>query len=169
MVIKYHGSHQVLRNIHQSSYLLFEVPRNTYLHNLLPDKTAALFDLFFLLVSTYQPPKSTWFSDEMNSLIIWLLVSLVQNVTSHPAGCQSRSSGGAVYLITNSQSNSVVSLRMQSNGMLSAGSSTSTGGAGSNGIIGSTNQPAVPDALFSQSALTVAGNVCNLQRTELEI
>ena len=78
-----------------------------------------------------------------------------------PRGCQkqSRASGQALYLISNEATNSVVALRIGADGRLSAGASTKTGGSGANGIDGSTNQPAAPDALFSQSALTVAGKV----------
>ncbi|KAH8586539.1 hypothetical protein B0O99DRAFT_585764 [Bisporella sp. PMI_857] len=88
-----------------------------------------------------------------------VIAALVPQVKSHPA--QSHWTGraaGAVYLITNSQSNSVVSLAIKQNGMLSDGSSTSTGSAGSNSIDESTNQAAAPDSLVSQSSLTVVGN-----------
>ena len=68
--------------------------------------------------------------------------------------------GKAIYLISNDQSNNVVALPIDAtSGMVSAGTCTATGGAGSNSIDGSTNQPAAPDALISQSALTLAGNV----------
>lgn len=65
----------------------------------------------------------------------------------------------AAYLITNEDANSVVSLSIDANGMLSGGSSFETGGAGSVSIDGSTNSPALSDPLVSQSALTVAGRV----------
>ncbi|KAI1869556.1 hypothetical protein JX265_006646 [Neoarthrinium moseri] len=70
----------------------------------------------------------------------------------------SQSPANALYFLTNEAQNAVAALKINSDGTLSAGSCTGTGGAGSNGIDGSTGQPAVPDALFSQSALTVAGN-----------
>lgn len=93
------------------------------------------------------------------------VAALATGITSHPvkSACQSSLSQGAIYLLTNTQSNSVVSLRIDADGKLSSGSSTSTGGSGSNSIDGTTNQPAAPDALVSQSALTVAKGVCNLQ------
>jgi hypothetical protein len=62
-------------------------------------------------------------------------------------------------LITNDQSNSVVALPVGSDGTLSKGTLTPTGGEGSNTIDGATNQPAAPDALVAQSSLTRVGNV----------
>ena len=44
-------------------------------------------------------------------------------------------------------------------GKLSQGTITPTGGQGSNSIDGTTNKPAAPDALIGQSALTIAGQV----------
>lgn len=67
--------------------------------------------------------------------------------------------GKAVYFITNAQENSVVALPIGNDGMLSKGTSTKTGGAGSIAINGANMQPGVPDALVGQSALTVVGNV----------
>ncbi|KKY34274.1 putative 3-carboxymuconate cyclase [Diaporthe ampelina] len=68
--------------------------------------------------------------------------------------------GKAVYMLSNQASNSVIAVPIAEDGSLDeAGvSSINTGGSGANGVDGSTNQPAVPDALFSQSALAVAGN-----------
>ncbi|KAG9769104.1 hypothetical protein KCU88_g6978, partial [Aureobasidium melanogenum] len=65
----------------------------------------------------------------------------------------------AVYLLTNEADNAVVALPVAADGTLSLGKVTGTGGAGANSIGGTTNQPAAPDALIGQSALTVAGNV----------
>jgi hypothetical protein len=67
--------------------------------------------------------------------------------------------GKAVYFITNDAENAVVALPIGKDGMLSAGTVTKTGGAGSNSIDGMTMMAAVPDALVGQSALTVVGNV----------
>ncbi|OQU96621.1 hypothetical protein CLAIMM_02674 [Cladophialophora immunda] len=64
----------------------------------------------------------------------------------------------AIYFITNDASNSVAAVPVASNGMLSEGTLTPTGGDGGNSISGTTNEPAAPDALISQSALTIAGN-----------
>lgn len=66
----------------------------------------------------------------------------------------------AVYFMTNeAPDNFVVALRVASDGTLSDGSLTSTGGAGASGIDGATGAPAAPDALFSQGSVKVAGNV----------
>ncbi|KAM0328521.1 hypothetical protein ACHAQA_004928 [Verticillium albo-atrum] len=67
-------------------------------------------------------------------------------------------SGRAIYLLSNEAENSVVALPVGSDGMLSEGTSASTSGAGANSVDGSTGEPAAPDALVSQSALTIAGN-----------
>ncbi|KAJ4556003.1 hypothetical protein HRR78_001661 [Exophiala dermatitidis] len=64
----------------------------------------------------------------------------------------------AVYLLTNEANNAVVALPVGADGTLSLGKVTGTGGAGANSIDGTSNQPAAPDALIGQSALTVAGN-----------
>lgn len=66
----------------------------------------------------------------------------------------------AIYMLTNDATgNSVVALKVAADGTLSDGSITSTGGQGASGVDGSTNQTAAPDALFSQSALKVEGNM----------
>ncbi|KIY00244.1 uncharacterized protein Z520_03929 [Fonsecaea multimorphosa CBS 102226] len=70
----------------------------------------------------------------------------------HPEGAR------AIYFITNDASNSVAAVPVASNGLLSEGSLTPTGGEGGNSISGATNQPAAPDALISQSSVTIAGN-----------
>jgi hypothetical protein len=67
--------------------------------------------------------------------------------------------GKAVYFITNGAENSVVALPIGRDGMLSKGTVTKTGGAGSVAIDGATKQPAMTDALLAQSSLTVVGNV----------
>lgn len=85
-------------------------------------------------------------------------------------GVASRCPGGnagsavekALYFITNDEANAVVALRVGPDGLLSPGSVTPTNGAGSVAL-DSKNQPATPDALVSQSALTVAGNVSLIQ------
>jgi hypothetical protein len=63
----------------------------------------------------------------------------------------------AVYFITNAAKNSVVALKVNTDGTLSDGSITSTGGAGKSGI--EDGAPAAPDALFSQGAVKTAGSV----------
>jgi len=67
--------------------------------------------------------------------------------------------GKAVYFLTNDKENAVVALPIGKDGMLSKGTVTKTGGAGSIAINGATGQPGVPDALVGQSALTVVGTV----------
>lgn len=62
-------------------------------------------------------------------------------------------------MITNDASNAVVALPIAADGTLSTGSLTPTKGNGSNSIDSSTNKPAAPDALVSQSSLAIAGNV----------
>ncbi|KAK2032527.1 hypothetical protein LX32DRAFT_661189 [Colletotrichum zoysiae] len=66
--------------------------------------------------------------------------------------------GKTIYTITNDAVNSVVALPISQSGLLAGGSSIKTGGAGSNFFDSATNGPAAPDALASQSALTIAGN-----------
>ncbi|OBT75017.1 hypothetical protein VF21_06325 [Pseudogymnoascus sp. 05NY08] len=63
----------------------------------------------------------------------------------------------AIYFLTNNAQNAVVALPVGCDGTLSHGSVTGTGGKGSNSIDKNTNLPAGPDALSSQSALTVSG------------
>lgn len=82
-----------------------------------------------------------------------LLASLVVQVSARPA----EKNTGAVYLITNEQYNAVLALPIQKNGQLAPGRLTLTSGSGANGLVGSNNQAAAPDALFSQSSLTVSG------------
>ncbi|KAH6655283.1 hypothetical protein BKA67DRAFT_690102 [Truncatella angustata] len=61
--------------------------------------------------------------------------------------------------MTNEQDNSIIALPVQIDGTVSdcGASSTPTDGSGSSGML-ATNETAAPDALFSQSALTTAGN-----------
>jgi hypothetical protein len=63
----------------------------------------------------------------------------------------------AVYFISNAARNSIVALNVAADGTLSNGTITFTGGAGMQGI--ENGAPAAPDALFSQGAVKVAGNV----------
>ncbi len=68
----------------------------------------------------------------------------------------------AIYFMSNDQENTIVALPVTGEGLLAEGTFTSTGGSGANGIDGETMEPAVPDALFSQGAITIAGDVSNL-------
>ncbi|KAF5012738.1 hypothetical protein FDECE_1231 [Fusarium decemcellulare] len=65
--------------------------------------------------------------------------------------------GKAIYLLTNDEANGVVALPIGKDGTLSKGRVTMTGGAGSVAV-DADGKPATPDALISQSALTIAGN-----------
>ncbi|KAK3298935.1 uncharacterized protein B0H64DRAFT_386669 [Chaetomium fimeti] len=71
--------------------------------------------------------------------------------------CPASPTGQAIYILTNDESNSVVALPIGPDGKLSAGTITATDGAGSIAL-NAENQPATPDALVSQSALTMVGN-----------
>ncbi|KIX02061.1 uncharacterized protein Z518_08000 [Rhinocladiella mackenziei CBS 650.93] len=76
-----------------------------------------------------------------------------------PSGPPGHTTGPkAIYFIANDPVNSVVALPVASDGTLSMGTLTPTEGTGSNSINGDTNEPAAPDALISQSSLTIAGN-----------
>ncbi|XP_014551659.1 hypothetical protein COCVIDRAFT_30821 [Bipolaris victoriae FI3] len=65
--------------------------------------------------------------------------------------------GKAVYLITNEAENAVIALPIGADGRLSAGKMAKTGGTGS-AAVNAEGKPEGPDALASQSSLTVAGN-----------
>ncbi|KAL5345023.1 hypothetical protein ACLOAV_009976 [Pseudogymnoascus australis] len=65
--------------------------------------------------------------------------------------------GKAIYFLTNDQANGVVAIPIGADGTLSQGTVTGTGGCGSVAL-NSNNQPATPDALVSQSALTLVGD-----------
>ena len=94
-----------------------------------------------------------------NTLLLPLVLSLVPYVSSTPTGkgCSTGKVGSAVYIQTNEEKNSVVALPIGSDGRLSMGTVTATGGAGSVAL-GGNGMPVAADTLFSQSSLTVAGN-----------
>ena len=95
------------------------------------------------------------------ALLLWLTPGVICDASSKLAERQMNQTatvGKAVYLITNEQTNAVVALRVGPDGKLSPGTVTPTGGAGSVAL-NSQGEPAITDALVSQSALTVAGNV----------
>lgn len=91
--------------------------------------------------------------------LLWLAQVLPGPAVTVVTASSTPSTARAIYIITNDAANAVVAVPVAANGMLSGGTCTATGGAGSNSINGATNEPAAPDALVSQSALTVAGNV----------
>ncbi|SPO01732.1 uncharacterized protein DNG_04405 [Cephalotrichum gorgonifer] len=82
------------------------------------------------------------------------LLALAPEVSSSP--CNPKPQEKAVYFITNEEVNAVAALPIGPDGKLSKGTVTETGGAGSFGL-NSTLLPATPDALISQSAITVSG------------
>ncbi|KFZ16737.1 hypothetical protein V502_04935 [Pseudogymnoascus sp. VKM F-4520 (FW-2644)] len=65
--------------------------------------------------------------------------------------------GNAIYFLTNDQANGVVAIPIGAGSTLSQGTVTGTGGCGFVGL-NSNSQPATPDALVSQSALTLVVN-----------
>ncbi|KAG4286010.1 hypothetical protein FPRO06_07270 [Fusarium proliferatum] len=89
------------------------------------------------------------------------LLWLAQEATSHPAckpGMNSNAmTGKAIYILTNEKANGVLAIPIGQDGTLSKGKVTMTGGAGSVAV-DAEGKPATPDALISQSALTIAGN-----------
>jgi len=101
--------------------------------------------------------------------LLLLLASLTTRVTSLPtiSACQQTAAKGALYLISNTKSNSVVSLRINNDGTISSGNSISTGGVGANAVEGAAMKAAAPDALVSQSALTVANDVSDKAATTM--
>ncbi|KAI2616881.1 hypothetical protein GGR54DRAFT_609236 [Hypoxylon sp. NC1633] len=97
-----------------------------------------------------------------NILAVLLLAEGIAGhaIKRHQAPSDCEATGKAVYFLTNDAVNSVVALLINGDGSLSKNKVTVTpsGGNGSNTINGATMQPAAPDALVSQSALTIAGN-----------
>jgi hypothetical protein len=97
------------------------------------------------------------------SFLIFSLLILLSPISAFPsARLNNRAAAGtpqAVYFLTNDACNSVVALKVNCDGTLSDGSITSTGGAGGNGFDAANNKSSAPDALFSQGALKVDGNV----------
>lgn len=96
------------------------------------------------------------------SFILPALLCLTQQVSSHPA-CRpemnmAAANGKAIYVLTNDDQNGVLALPIKKDGTLAKGQVAMTGGAGSIAVDADGN-PATPDALVSQSALTIAGNV----------
>ncbi|KAJ5590238.1 hypothetical protein N7450_004210 [Penicillium hetheringtonii] len=63
--------------------------------------------------------------------------------------------GKALYLQSNEQQNSIISIPIGDDGKLYGGIATLTGGMGGDGINGMTGAPAAPDALSSQSSVFV--------------
>ncbi|KAI0196942.1 hypothetical protein F4808DRAFT_300649 [Astrocystis sublimbata] len=75
--------------------------------------------------------------------------------------CRSSGSGNgkAIYMLSNEHQNAVLALPMNRHGLFSNGTGTltATGGAGMTAINGDKHAPSNPDALFSQGAVSIAG------------
>ncbi|KAI8963454.1 hypothetical protein F5Y11DRAFT_319329 [Daldinia sp. FL1419] len=90
---------------------------------------------------------------------------LAEGIAGHainrPSSCKAPAptTGKAVYFLSNDANNSIVALPIQPDGTLKAGKKNPVNGAGSNALDGTTRKPAAPDALVSQSSITIAGNV----------
>ena len=80
-------------------------------------------------------------------------------IKANVALCPSGSGASALYLQSNEQHNSVISIPIGENGRLHGGLTTPSGGMGGDSIDGMTNAPACPDALSSQGSIAVIDNV----------
>ncbi|KAJ6033640.1 uncharacterized protein N7446_008067 [Penicillium canescens] len=77
-------------------------------------------------------------------------------INACPKGPQESSGPGkTIYLQTNEQQNSIVSIPIGHDGKLFGGMTITTGGRGGDSIDGTTNKPAAPDALSSQGSVIV--------------
>jgi hypothetical protein len=108
------------------------------------------------------------------SLVSAGLAGLAHPAFARPASgsaeCHRTSVAKAIYIITNDPGqNAVLAIPVAQDGtLLDGGTLTPTGGVGSISIDGATGQPAATDALVSQSALTIAGNVSNVRITPVK-
>ena len=92
------------------------------------------------------------------SLSLYLTVStLLPSIIAAPLETRT-APAQAIYFITNEDNNAVVGLNVNSDGSITMGRKTPTGGKGLAGIDAKTNQSAVSDTLFSQSAIKVEGS-----------
>lgn len=73
--------------------------------------------------------------------------------------CEAPHGAKAIYFLTNEDSNSVVAIPISLNGTLSGGATIATGGKGGSAVNAATGGANGPDALGSQSALTVVDDV----------
>ncbi|SPO07266.1 uncharacterized protein DNG_09960 [Cephalotrichum gorgonifer] len=91
-------------------------------------------------------------------LLPFLLFALEGRSSSfRPAQSCGNAVGRAIYFLTNDDVNGVAAIPIGSDGTLSQGTVTETGGAGSVAL-SADNQPATPDALVGPSALAISGN-----------
>ena len=93
------------------------------------------------------------------ALVVFVSGAVIPHRRAESYGRWRRTAPRAIYFISNDASNNIVALSVQGDGTLAAGTLTPTGGAGGNEVDGMTKQPATPDALGSQGAIRVAGNV----------
>ncbi|KAI0443997.1 hypothetical protein F4803DRAFT_283302 [Xylaria telfairii] len=91
-------------------------------------------------------------------IIPFVLAPLVLQAQARPQ-CRSPANGKAIYMISNEDKNAVLALPIGRHGLFAAGTGTltATGGSGMTGVQAD-NSPAIPDGLFSQSSVTIAGN-----------
>ncbi|KAK1837093.1 3-carboxymuconate cyclase [Podospora conica] len=93
------------------------------------------------------------------SLAAVALLGVLPAITALPSVAPRQSrlrNARALYFLTNNEDNAVIAAELGPDGLLTGRASSSlTGGLGGSGIDAATNQPAAPDSLFSQSALTV--------------
>lgn len=82
------------------------------------------------------------------------------SATAYPVeeSCEAPHEAKAIYFLTNGKSNSVVAIPISRNGTLSGGVTIATGGKGGS-TVNATGGANGPDALGSQSALTVIDDV----------
>lgn len=92
-------------------------------------------------------------------LLPFVLAPLVLQALARPH-CKTPTNGKVIYMLSNEPENAVVAVPIGKDGHLTTDVTfTATGGAGMNGM-DTENKPAFPDALFSQSSVTIAGDVC---------
>lgn len=75
--------------------------------------------------------------------------------------CEGSHGAKAIYFLTNADSNSVAAIPVSLNGTLSGGATIPTGGKGGS-TVNATGGANGPDALSSQSALTITDDVSKL-------
>ncbi|KAL4816190.1 hypothetical protein BDW67DRAFT_175679 [Aspergillus spinulosporus] len=86
----------------------------------------------------------------LSPIICFIFSVLDWSVDAHPVSYRSR----AIYLLTNNAENAIVGVPIQKNGLLGDAQATLTGGSGQRALQND-GQPAGPDSLFSQGAVTV--------------
>jgi hypothetical protein len=95
------------------------------------------------------------------------MVLLASLTNASVTGCPSGLGRKALYVQSNEQQNSVISIAIGNDGKLHDGITTLTGGMGGDGINGMTHEPASPDALSSQGSVFVIDDVSFLETSSL--